>query len=140
MDTSHAYEFILLALCIWREARGELLETKQCVAWSIRNRVQRPGWWGHGWAGVILQPWQYSSFNHNDPNASKLPIPTDPSWQDCLTVAEQVYPQESPIPDNSHGADSYYDMSLDTNPPSWASDGSKVKTVDMGRLHFYKTL
>jgi hypothetical protein len=29
-------------------------------------------------------------------------------------------------------------MSLDTDPPKWAIDGSNVKTVDFGRLHFYK--
>lgn len=135
-----SYDFVLLALCIWREARGELLETKQAVGWSIRNRVYHPKWWGHSWSGVILMPYQYSSFNHNDPNSSKLPVATDPSWEDSLRVASWVYSPESPSSDLSHGADSYFDMSMDTNPPSWASDGSKVHTVDMGRLHFYKTL
>lgn len=137
-----SYEFLLLALAIWRESRGELLTTKQAVAWSIRNRVLSPGWWGSGWAGVILFPYQYSSFNHNDPNASKLPKPKEQSWEDSLTVADQVYTFdlkiEPKIPDPTHNSTSYYDMSLDTNPPSWSFDGSMRKTVDYGRLHFFR--
>jgi len=132
------WEVGLLALVIWREARGEaLLTTKQAVAWSIRNRVLRPGWWGKDWESVILMPFQYSSFNRNDPNSTKFPIP-GPVWDDCLTAAGQVYTAD--IPDLTLGADSYFDMSLDTHPPDWATDGSKEHTGDWGRLHFYRTL
>jgi spore germination cell wall hydrolase CwlJ-like protein len=142
MTPVQAYDFILLALCIWREARGEALNTKNAVAWSIRNRVLNPGWWGTGWSGIILQPFQYSSFNRSDPNATKLPMQTDPSWQDSLIAAQQVYssdPATAPaIADPTNGATSYFDMSLDLNPPSWATDGSFVKTADIGRLHFYR--
>lgn len=138
MNPQDAYSFILFALCIWRESRGELITTKQAVAWSIKNRVLSPGWWGHSWTGVILMPWQYSSFNHNDPNATKWPVTTDPSWTDSLTVAEQVFNADPLLPDPTHGATSYFDQSLDTDPPKWAIDGSMVKTVDFGRLHFYK--
>jgi N-acetylmuramoyl-L-alanine amidase len=144
MNPGTAYEFILLALCLWREARGELSTTKLAVAWSIRNRVANPGWWGKTWAEVILAPWQYSSFNHNDPNATKWPAELDPSWQDSLTVASQVYSDDlhdAPIlPDPTDGATSYYDMSMDTDPPSWAVDGSQVHVCDWGRLHFYKNV
>lgn len=135
------YPFTLLALCVWREARGELLETKQAVAWSIKNRVLRPMWWGHSWETCILKPFQYSSFNHDDPNAVKLPKSDDQSWQDSLTVASQVYPNPPVIPDSTGGADSYFDISLDNNPPGWSKDPTKiVKTCDVGRIHFYKTL
>lgn len=134
------YPFNLLALCIWREARGESLATKQAVAWSIKNRTLRPRWWGSSWETCILKPYQYSSFNHNDPNSSKLPLSTDVSWQECITVAGQVYSNPPDISDPTSGADSYFDISLDNNPPSWATDDSKVKTCDVGRIHFYKTL
>lgn len=144
MSPDQMWDFSLLSLAVWRESRGELLTTKQAVAWSIRNRVSRPRWWGHSWTSVILLPYQYSSFNHNDPNATKFPNPPDPSWADCLTAADQVYTTDITVvpqlADPTQGADSYFDMSLDTNPPSWANDGSKVKTVDFGRLHFYRTL
>ena len=138
MSPSDAYPFTLLALCLWREARGELYDTKVCVAWSIRNRVQKPGWWGSSWETVVLMPFQYSSFNHGDPNAAKLPHSSDPTFQDCLAIAGKLYAEPPTIPDPTGGATSYFDMSLDTDPPKWATDGSQVKTLDMGRLHFYR--
>lgn len=138
MNPQDMYALILLALCIWREARGELVTTKEAVAWSIRNRVDNPRWWGHSWSGIILMPWQYSSFNRSDPNATKWPTPNDPAWIESLTVAQQVFLADASLPDPTHGATSYFDNSLDTDPPKWATDGSMVKTVDFGRLHFYK--
>ena len=131
-----SYNFILLALCIWREARGELYITKQAVGYSIRNRVLNPGWWGKDWGTVVLQPYQYSSFNANDPNSHKMPYPDDQAWGDSLKVADEV--MNNPQADLTHGAVNYFDCSLDTNPPRWAIDGSHVKTVDYGRLHFYR--
>ena len=134
-EITQSYPFTLLALCIWREARGEIRDAKLGVAWSIRNRVERGGWWGNTWATVILKPYQYSSFNANDPNACKLPSPTDPSWLECLDVANQVF--DSPnVPDPTGGATSYFDKSLDNNPPSWAAE--LIHTWDLGNLHFYK--
>ena len=38
--------------------------------WAAR---QMDEWWGDDWESVVLHPWQYSSFNANDPNAVKLP-------------------------------------------------------------------
>jgi len=132
---TQAYPFTLLALCIWREARGESATTKLAVAWSIRNRVVRGGWWGNTWPTVILKPYQYSSFNANDPNATKLPGPADASWFDSLNAANDVF--DTPIaPDPTGGATSYFDKSLDNNPPAWAAE--KIHTCDIGSLHFYK--
>jgi N-acetylmuramoyl-L-alanine amidase len=138
MNSSQMYEFVLLALCVWRESRGELLSTKQAVAWSIRNRVAKPCWWGHSWDGVILMPKQYSSFNHSDPNATRFPLHSDISWQESLLAAQQVYGATAAIADPTMGATSYFDCSLDSDPPSWSYDGSNVHTVDFGRLHFYR--
>jgi N-acetylmuramoyl-L-alanine amidase len=131
-------EETLLALCIWREARGEMVPTKTAVAWSIRNRVEQPRWWGTSYWSVILKPWQFSCFNENDPNATLWPTETDPSWLDSLAVANAVIVNPPLSPDPTGGAVSYFDVSLDNDPPSWATDGSMVKSFDSGRLHFYK--
>ncbi len=138
MTPEEAYAFILLSLAIWREARGELITTKIGVAWTVRNRVQNPGWWGHDWLGCLLLPWQYSCFNHNDPNATKLPMSKDPSWQDSLNVARNVMHEPPLVSDPTGGATSYYDTSLDSDPPKWATDGSNVHTITLGGLNFYK--
>jgi len=141
MTPQQQAERALLALVIWREARGEILLAKQAVAWSIRNRVVHPGWWGRSWWGVILHPYQYSSFNRTDPNATAWPLQVDASWEDALQVAADVYTadvaQAPKILDITKGATSYFDKSVDANPPSWAKDGSMAHVCDFGRLHFY---
>lgn len=131
------YPVTLLALCIWREAQGEPFEAKQAVGWSIRNRVNRPRWWGHSFESCILMPWQYSSFNRNDPNATKLPVSSDPNWHDALTIALQLYSPNPVLTDTSCGADSYFDKSLDSKPPSWAA--AAQHTADVGAFHFYRS-
>lgn len=130
-----AYEFSLLLLCIWREARGESDEAKQAVGWCIRNRVFRPGktWYGDDWEDVILKPWQFSSFNASDPNATKFPLPTDPSFRSCLYAAKYAYEQLGGDP--TMGATYYFDDSLAANPPKWAA--TMRRTVQIGKLIFY---
>lgn len=138
LDENSSFDFSLLCLAIWRESRGELLTTKQAVAWTIKNRTMRPGWWGGpSYSSIILFPYQFSSFNHNDPNAVKWPTRGDPSWLDSVTAAAGVY--GGTLPDMTKGATSYFDMSLDSDPPRWSFDGSQVHTVDFGKLHFYRT-
>jgi N-acetylmuramoyl-L-alanine amidase len=122
----------LLALCIYRESRGETSAAKFAVGCSIRNRVNKPSWWGNSYRTVILKPWQYSSFNPGDPNSTQFPTETELIWQVCLQIAEEVM---SGKPDTTGGATSYYDKSLDSHPPSWAA---KMRhTCDIGAFHFY---
>lgn len=136
MYTAEAcYELTLLMLCIWREARGESADAQHGVGWTIRNRKEKGGWFGSTYAAVVLKPWQFSSFNPNDPNASKLPNPlSDQSYGPCLIAAKHVY--EGTSPDPTGGATHYYDDSLANNPPSWAK--SMTRTAKIGRLNFFK--
>ena len=124
----------LLALCIWREARGETNDAQLGVGCSIRNRVLKGGWWGSTYRSVILKPWQYSSFNEGDPNSTKFPDPNDPVGMQCTENASLVI--NGNCADNTNGAQSYFDRSLDSNPPKWAA--TMTHTLDLGRLHFYK--
>ena len=126
------YELILLAICVWREARGESLACQEAVAWSIRNRAMQPSWWGDGYVQVILQPYQYSSFNSSDVNATKFPQSTDPSWSSCLGAAGAAY--NATIPDPTGGATNYYDISIPA--PSWAAE--MTFTMQSGTLRFYR--
>ena len=131
------YDTFLMALCCWREARGEIVAGKYAVCWSIKNRADHPSWWGGpSISSVVLKPMQYSSFNANDPNATKFPLPTDTSWTASLLAAGQVL--AGMLVDPTMGATHYFDSSMDANPPVWAKDGSKVLTVTIGNLHFWK--
>jgi hypothetical protein len=138
IEPQDIYPLTLLALCSWREARGEAYTVKIAQQWSVRNRVMNPRWWGHTWSGVVLMPSQYSSFNRSDPNSALFPVETDPAWQDCMQIADQIYPTPPLLSDPTDGAVSYFDISIASNPPSWATDGSFIKTVELGRLIFYK--
>ncbi len=129
-----AYELALLMLCIWREAQNQSPLGQEAVAWVIRNRVDR-GKYGKGWIGVILKPWQFSSFNANDPMAAKLPMPlTDIAYQSCLLAAKHVYDKTSADP--TFGATHYFADSMAANPPSWAKDF--VQTTKIGQHTFFR--
>lgn len=138
--SDQAIEFALLTLVIGRESRGETFAAMLGVAWSIRNRVEQPRWWGHDWISVITKPYQYSSIappaKDNDPNLRVYPDLDAPAWRLVLEAAEAAY--WAGTPDPVHGATHYYDRSLDDNPPSWATDGSSEHICDLGDLHFYR--
>src|SRR6185295_16250998 len=64
------YEITLLALTIYREARGEPHEAQIAVAHTVKNRISKPGWWGTDIVSVLTKKWQYSSLT--DPNDTQL--------------------------------------------------------------------
>ena len=129
------YELFLLALCIWREARGEILDSKRGVAWVVRNRAAHSSWWGTDVSSVILKPAQFSSFNANDPNAVKWPSPQDASWLASLEIASEVL--AGAVPDLTGGATYYFDDSIAQNPPAWAAQLEPCAKI--GRLNFFRT-
>lgn len=131
----------LIALAIWRESRGASLDAMKAVAFSIRNRVQHPSWWGKDWHTVITAHEQYSCFNSTDPQVTKFPVPTDPQWQEAVTIAKLVYNDnnaQSSIPDPTDGCTHYYDKTLDANPPAWAKSTEMVHVCDIGPFHCYR--
>jgi hypothetical protein len=111
------------------------VQAKRLVAWSIRNRVQHPSWWGVDWASVITKKWQYSSMTApGDPNLIRWPLQTDTSWQAAMQVADEVF--EASSADPSQGSTHYFDKSLDDKPPNWVEQMTFV--MDCGNFHFYK--
>ncbi|AKH39144.1 MULTISPECIES: cell wall hydrolase [Nitrosomonas] len=131
------YEIVMLALTIWREARGETREAKIAVAHTIVNRVNNPGWWGNDIISVLTKKWQYSSMTDpNDRQLTNWPKTGDPVFSECLEIARSVV-------DGSHksplkGIDSYYDDSLKGNAiPKWAKENPDRLVGKIGRLNFY---
>jgi len=131
------YEIALLALTLWREARGESYEVKIAVAHTVKNRLDHPGWWGNDWISVLTKKWQYSSLT--DPNDKQLttwPKSDDASFEECLAIAERVITKfhNSPL----KGIDSYYDDSLQGDKiPKWAKEHPERFVGKLGRLNFY---
>lgn len=124
----------ITALCIYREGRNQPYDTRMAIGCSIRNRVQHPGWWGHDYRNVVTTAYQYSSFNTFDPNYKVWPADDNPIWLECLEIASLII--NGKAPDTSNRATSYFDKSLDHNPPKWAASMTHVK--DIGAMHFYK--
>jgi N-acetylmuramoyl-L-alanine amidase len=127
-----AYQLTLLALVIWREARGAGTQAMTAVGCSIRNRVTRPAWWGKDYIAVITKKWQYSSIAAPaDPQLIKYPQTGDLQFDQALLIAEWVLngTVANPMP----GADSYFDDSI--KPPKWATPETFVGKI--GRISFY---
>jgi N-acetylmuramoyl-L-alanine amidase len=129
MNASQLLERFLLALVVWREARGETPKGRRLVAWTIANRAtDAKRRWPTSIEGVILQPWQFSSFNKNDPNAVQFPQP-GPVWDECVAAADDVLGvHATPLTNANH----YHVIGLD---PEWR-DASKVVATE-GHHVFY---
>ncbi len=133
----------ILARTLWGESRGEDFIGQIAVAWTIRNRVEmdlhkdgKPDWWGEGYAGVCLKPWQFSCWNKNDPNYAYLsgakPIPARELAR-ARTAADHVI--DSAAPDPTNGATHYYATTM-KRAPIWTK-GAK-QTLKLGNHIFFK--
>jgi N-acetylmuramoyl-L-alanine amidase len=120
------YDYILTALCLWREGRGETVDGRRAIYHVIQNRV-KSNIWPNTAAGVILQRLQFSCFNPNDPNAKLLPTATDKQWLECRAIVDD------PGSDPTAGANHYHVVGLK---PVWA-DPAKV-TLTFGNHVFYR--
>jgi hypothetical protein len=130
------YGRFMAALCIWREARGENLEAKRGVYWTLINRAaSHPSPWPADLAGVVLQPHQFSSFSGGDPNALKFPACTDAALADCCAVVDD--PGNDPT-----GGAVYYESfpadKLDAIRPYEPWFAVDKLTVQLGALRFYR--
>ena len=134
---SELSDLSLLALCCYREARGETIFAKRAVCHVIKNRTLKPGWWGNDWKSVILKPFQFSSFNSFDPNINVWPGDNEASWTDCLAAASAVMVGDDP--DSTEGATYYHDTSMRW-PAAWGNEADYVNTLNVGRLRFYRQL
>ena len=128
------YARALLALLVWREARGEIYQAKLAVAYSVLNRVEHPKWWGHTLGDVIGKKWQYSSMAApGDPNLIAYPSSLDVSFVECLKAVDSAIAGTNINPVLM--ADSYFDVSITA--PVWATASCFIAQI--GRLRFYNT-
>jgi len=109
-------EWDLLARLGWGEARSEGPLGILAVMWVALNRSTKRK---RALKDVILQPWQFSCFNTNDPNREKLldaqsiePVP----WGWAEGIAKLVLGGHTMDP--TGGASHYYSVAI--APPRWA--------------------
>ena len=128
---------LLYAGVIFGEARGESYEGKVAVAWVIRNRKERGGWFGKDYIEVMTKEYQFSSLLLDNVNSKKIkdPLSHEPFsvWAECYQLADKV--SKGKIPDPTNGATHFFDDSIADNPPSWIL-GLKFK-VKIGHILFY---
>ena len=133
-DSAYWSNVILLALCVYREARGEIYTAKLAVAYTVVTRAAHGGWWGDSIMSVLRCPDQYTSMTHaGDPNLVVLPGPADPFWDDSVQAARAALSKSVPNP--APGSDSYYSGDV---VPYWAASATLVGQV--GDFRFYRTV
>jgi Cell wall hydrolyses involved in spore germination len=120
----------VMALCVWREARGEPMDAKIGVAEVIRNRAARNK---TSYDEEVLKPKQFSAFSKNDPNAVKFPRRDERAewraFEDCIVAVETALKGSSIVA----GATHYHDTSI--SPPAWTKEMDCIKQI--GRIRFY---
>ena len=123
----------VLALVIWREARGESYAGKVAVASVIRNRVNATRL-PDQWDDVIERKWQFSSMTApGDAMLVQWPHDGDQSWLDSMNVAEGVF--DGTIADNTDGSTLYANLSVCH--PNW-NFAELTQTAIIGAHTFFK--
>ena len=134
-------EIEVLARTIYGEARGETVAGKEAVAAVILNRVRRAEktggtyWWGATIKKVCLKPWQFSCWNKNDLNRSKVlgVEKTNRNFQTCLRIARRTI--AGSLKDKTGGATHYHTKSVD---PIWSR--GRMYSAEIGHHQFYNNV
>lgn len=129
-----------LAKTIFGEARGESLSGQEAVASVVLNRVafsRKHGgyWWGNDIASVCRQPYQFSCWNKNDPNARVLDVVDEstPGYVICKRIARRA--AAGLLKDQTAGATHYHVKKLR---PQWSI--GKIPCAEIGRHVFYNNI
>lgn len=133
-DFTDDSEAVLLARCIFGEARSEEDRGRYAVGFVVKNRTRDKDRTYHQ---VILQPAQFSCFNPGDPNYEKLKDPEQfdaEAWERCLEIAREIVAcndDRNPVGDATH----YH---ADGVSPGWTETGRQ--TVRVGSHLFYENV
>jgi spore germination cell wall hydrolase CwlJ-like protein len=127
-----------LALCAWKEARGEGKDGVWAVMWVIKNRVGHPGF-AHTLHDVIYGKNQFTSMSvPSDPEFNLEPKDDDEIWQSCRLQAAAVLGggevgcvndgSQEFLPDPTKGA--HYYANLHNCTSGWFHDNIVLNTHD----------
>jgi len=125
------WQIALLALVIWREARGEPHDGKRAVAHVIRNRVLHTEDQNR-WEQIICARLQFSSMTApGDGMLIQWPSEPDAAFDDCMFVALSVY---AGTDDDPTGGALHY-CNLAVAQPKWAEELKPL--VKIGKHTFF---
>lgn len=116
-DINQQRELVLLTATVYLEARGESRTGKIAVAYVIMNRYRNKRRFPNTIQGVILQKYQFSSWNDYW-YYKKAFDPAIKVWEECLEAALVAYLGTEDDPTN--GADHFWSPKYTT--PLWAKD------------------
>ena len=149
MEIEKVDDLDLLTACILGEAAGEPFVGKLAIACVVRNRLEDPDRWNFTteddrlpWREVILQPKQFSCFNHLPREGE---IPTTLVHRMFLTYRSERWWREARFAawgvlhdyygDITNGANHYVNPKLIDKPPYWIGDNQPCFKV--GVHEFY---
>tara|TARA_B100001989_G_C24505731_1_gene447431 strand:+ start:495 stop:1010 length:516 start_codon:yes stop_codon:yes gene_type:complete len=130
-----------LARTLWGEARGEGYTGMQAVANVIMNRYKKAQGsvsvarrWGGTVAEICQKPYQFSTWNANDPNLHLVQAVTtaDSNFATALDIAKRAL--QGRLPDLTGGADHYLNIAVTkqirggTLPP-WADLNKRTASI-----------
>lgn len=145
----------VLAITLYGEARSEPVEGRIAVACCIRNRVeadlghdQKPDWWGEGYTGVCLAPWQFSCWTPKGGAANYDAVmdvvrsavnglALGPIMRECAWIAMGTIGRD--LQDRVNGSTHYLTADLfRIAPPKWAK--GKTPQVRVGAHLFFRSI
>ena len=143
--TYRAIDISTAARTLWGECEGEPQAGKEAVAWVMRNRVERPGWWsrekGDDIADDTIQavcrdPWQFSCWKDQKRREKMLALTVDnEAFRQCLIAVAAVFGDL--IADPTGGACHYHAVWMDPY-PAWTA--KMQRTTKIGNHIFYVEL
>lgn len=104
-----------LARTLYGEAEANNSIEAMAIAMVVKNRMGRVRW-PNTVAEVCLQPLQFSCWNGNDPNRSRILNASGTWFNQCTSIADRLV--KGSLRDESRGATHYYSSSV--KKPAWA--------------------
>ena len=137
------HDTLTLARTIFGEARGEPDDGKEAVANVVVNRLKsgrfpRKASDPKTIAGVCLERFQFSCWNADDPNASKianLQTGSSPVFDTCFAIAQRAV--GGTLADRTDTATHYHADTI--SPPNWTAPPA-IMTVKIGHHVFFKNV
>lgn len=132
-----------MALCVWKEARGQFTSGMQAVAHVIKNRVGTAGF-AKTIHDVIYGKNQFTSMSvPTDPEFNLIPPPGDAQFAYCLSLCPQVLGGNDADPtfgahyyENAATATSGWFARVIAGPDGGGTDGHSLTAV-IGKQRFY---